>query len=338
MTSLGWALIVGNVSLPDFIFVPPPPPASVSHFIFSITMYFARILWLISAVIASVIHISSVDEIIRKHKTVLYFYATDCKFCAAFDPDFEYITKLYVPDNDVQIVKVNGRKHRDLTQIFGVQSFPTLKFYDHKSKNVATFQNPRTVDNVISFINKYANVEPDLSRLTLDVEVVDSAAEVEDLRKAGPVLLAFVLRISSDWKTYYYPHHFYQKIARQFDTITFALVFADEGSSELSQKYLVSNMPSLVLVGDTLRTFNTLSTNQMVNYELSREKVVEFLENPDVGETFDSEEGLANHAKQLRFEGHLQMKSGMNFVSSQVRNVDLDLEDEFTNLLDQIGM
>lgn len=301
-------------------------------------MHFAPIFWLIGAVIASVLHVSSVDEIIRKQKTVLYFYATDCKFCAAFDPDFEYITKLYAPDDDVQIVKVNGRRHKALTQIFGIQSFPALKFYDHKSKNVVTFQRPRTVDNVISFINQNADVEPDLSRITLDVEVVESVAEVENLRKAGPVLLAFVLRISSDWRTYYYPHHIYQKIARQFDTITFALVFADEGSSELPQKYLVSNMPSLVLVGDRIRTFNTLSTNQMVNYELSHNKIVDFLENPEVGETFDTVEELAKHAEQLRFVGHLQTKSGMNFVSSQLRNVDLDLEDEFTNLLDQIGL
>lgn len=294
------------------------------------------LLWA-SLVLLQVIEISSTSEIITKPFSLIYFYAPDCRYCEGFNPDFEYLSALYNGNTDLQVVKVNGRKHKDMVRLFDVKSFPSLKLYDADQKQVVTYSQARDVEKIEQFIQEKTRATPDL----LGVEsLINEVSHVSDLNITDeqPLLLAFVSRLSLDWITYYYPGHFYQSIAREYPNITFAIVFADEIDSELMQKYHVSNIPSLVLVDKSgIQVHNTLSTNQMVNYKISEEDIRDIIERKDHEEGwFPDLDSLYQHVESLEYDGHRQRKEGMNVIESREENHDMD--EEYQMLLAQIRL
>lgn len=289
-----------------------------------------------SVALLAALEVSSSLQILAQPHTLIYFYAPDCKFCQAFDPQYEYLAALYGGNPNFQAVKINGRTNKDLVDLFGVKFFPTLKFYDDVEKQVLTFNGPRTMALIEEFISENSGATPEPENVAQNVKVISSVAEADSLRT--PAIIAFVTKLH-DWAPYYFPTHFYQRLAREFPHIEFALVFTDQGGSELMQQYHVSNMPSLVYRGEELiGVFNTLSTNQMVNYELSEEKVRLFLENPGIGgdgQWFENVQALSEYADTLEFSGHMQWKSGMNVVESR-RQDETDLDGQYRELVEGI--
>lgn len=298
------------------------------------------LLYLVAFVAASHYHeIKSAQEILVKPYSLLYFYSHDCKYCNAFDPDFEYVASLYGGNDNLQIVKVNGREQRQLANTFGVKSFPSLRFYDTALKSVVSFNGQRLVAALQDFIEDNSDALPDKEKLTMSIDVVKTAEEVENAN--GPVLVAFASKMSDDWKKYYYPNHFYQQLAREFPHVRCKIVFFEHDPAELMQKYHVSNIPSLVYVdGDKIKVYNTFSTNQMVNFAIPEERLREFIESAGVeeqGKSFSSLENLKEHVMALEYEGHKQWRGGMNVVPKGNGEI-LPIEDEYERLLEGIRL
>lgn len=298
---------------------------------------------LILPVLLRVIEVSSKEEILAKPQAFVYFYAPDCKYCNAFNDDFEYISHIYNHDQQFHAVKINGRKHGDLVNLFGVTSFPSLKFYDNSKKRVTTFQKQRLAQNVEAFIGELSQVTPNYSAIKMGFAEVNSVDDVETLLALDrPVLIAFVNSESSEWKSFHYPSHYFQQSARAHPEIAFAVKFIDQGDSKLMEKYHVSNAPSVVLLADgQIGIHNTLSTNQMINYILDSETIDAVIgsmaEKPE-GVWFGSESGLAEYASSLEFEGHKQKKYGMNYVESRANGDGMTIEEQYQMLLDSVGL
>lgn len=297
-------------------------------------------LYLVAFVGASLYHeISSAPEIIAKPYSLLYFYAYDCKFCNAFDPDFEYVASLYSGNDNFQIVKVNGRQQKHLTSQFEVTSFPSLRFYDTIQKRVVSFNGERLVAALQDFIEENSDAVPDKEKIILSIDLVESAADVENIN--GPVLIAFASKMSDGWKKYHYPSHYYQRLAREYPEVRFKIVFYEHDPAKLMLMYHVSNIPSLVyLDGDYIKVFNTFSTNQMVNFLISEEQLREFVENAAIaeeGKSFASAEELETHAMGLEYEGHKQRRGGMNVVQNTNDEV-ISLDEEYEKLVGEISL
>lgn len=289
----------------------------------------------------SVIEVRSTSEILLKPFSFIYFSASDCKFCEAFNPDFDYISTLYNQNSHFQVVKVNGRAQKDLVQLFDVKTFPTLKLYDLSEKQVYTYTSARDVEQIEQFIQEKTGAVPNLEAITSNVIQADASFDVDPLLTERPVVVAFVSRLSPDWMTYYYPNHMYQRLSRSFPQYQFVIAFADGTGSHLMQKYHVSNIPSVVLIDKSfIKIHNTLSTNQMINYKISEEELETFLKNAneiEEGVWFPDLDSLHVHAEGLEYEGHKQWKGGMNVVENK-NDVDLDADEEYELLLAQIRL
>lgn len=302
-------------------------------------LWLTALLSLAAMVFLSVIEIDSIAQITQKPFSLIYFSAPDCRYCAAFNPDFEYISTLYNGNENFQVVKVNGLKHKDLVRLFEVTSFPTLKLYDTSQKKVTTYTSLRIVDEIELFIQENTGAAPNFDDLPQTLKEISTSEDVDALILYGKAVLAFVSRQTYDWSTYYYPGHFYQRLSREFPEIKFGIVFADESDSALMERYRISNMPSAVLLdGASVKILNTLTTNQMMSYKITEEMVREFLGKADVKEEnwFESVDALAKHAASVEYDGHKQRKLGMNVVESREGNMSID--EEYELLLSKVGL
>jgi len=68
------------------------------------------------------------SEVLQSDKVALDFYSSECPPCEALAPKFESLAAIY--GNDIKFVKVFRQKNRDLAERLGVQSSPTLLFFE----------------------------------------------------------------------------------------------------------------------------------------------------------------------------------------------------------------
>ncbi|GEQ66872.1 hypothetical protein JCM33374_g535 [Metschnikowia sp. JCM 33374] len=292
-----------------------------------------------------IIEVSTVEEIIAKPISLIYFYDPGCQFCQAFSEDFEYISHIYNPNPSFQVIQINGRHEKQLKDLFEIQHFPTLKLYDDEKKRITTFTETRSVENLHKFIEAHTSAHPDTSKLSNNIRKVSKNSEIDELKSNNKsVLIAFAGKSDETWQNYHYPNHFYQSLATRYPDTEFTVKFIEDAGSELMQTYHISNVPSLVFIeGDQVGVFNSLSTKPMINYKLDANSVVKFLDDftsRKEGVWFESIESLALHTENTHYVGHLQRKSGMNYVEGHGSNemANLGLDEQYQILLDKISL
>lgn len=296
-------------------------------------------LWVYAAL--KVLEISSVNDILKEKHTLIYFYAPDCKYCAAFEPQFEYLAKVYEGNEDFQTVKINCRKHRLLAETLEVQAFPTFKIYDRENKQMAVFTNKRTLENLDDFIATYSPARANPENLDITVKTLETARELNEFLQSGrPLALVIATSSSAEWSTFYYPTHFFHRMSKEDPNTTYAIVFADKSDGEILRRYHVSNFPSMLYFGrHGVRALNTWSTNVMQNYKLEEEEARLFVrtcsEARDRDGWFASAGELGEYAGSLEYEGHRHFKGGFNVVEGGSGG---DVDADYNQLVADIAM
>jgi thiol-disulfide isomerase/thioredoxin len=92
----------------------------------------------------------------NKYK-VEYYYMEKCGHCVNFKPVWDEFEQ-YASSNNIQIEKCDITKTTSQKPLlFNINSTPTVVITQDDSVIVATFSGPRTINNLITFVNTFYN-------------------------------------------------------------------------------------------------------------------------------------------------------------------------------------
>lgn len=286
--------------------------------------------------IVQALEVLSTEDIIRKPISLVYIYSNECKFCKELNPIIDYLSDVFNHNSEFQIVKVNGKFHEDISQLFLVQSFPTIKLYDNLRKLVITYSGDRLVELIEDFIIESSNARPDISKVKTSILSIKTLHDVDIYSSDKPLLIAFVDLLRNDWRHCFRPFHFYNALSKSYKDINFSVCGINDADSEVLQKFRVSHSPSLAyLHRESIGVFQTLGGDSYLD-ELVVATFVNLSESREVGNWFDSPQDLYNYADQVKPNVKV-LKAGMNQVASINDMFEEDIESQFENLMAKIS-
>jgi len=149
------------------------------------------------------------DAFIAEHPFVLAeFYAPWCGHCKTLAPEYAKAAKaLKTTDPAVPLVKIDATAETDLASRFGVQGYPTLKWF--VNGKAMEYGGGRTEPEIIQWITKKTGPA---SRLIPD------AADLEEQKGTNKVVVVFYGSDNDQFKNY-------QSAAQELDSVSFQHVF-----------------------------------------------------------------------------------------------------------------
>ncbi|ORZ38897.1 thioredoxin-like protein [Catenaria anguillulae PL171] len=134
---------------------------------------------LIVAVVANVVDLTpdNFDKVVDGSKHVLVeFYAPWCGHCKSLAPTYEELGTAYKhAANQVVIAKVDADAHKELGTRFGVQGFPTLKWFAKGSKTPEDYTGGRSIDDFATFIQSKTSLRAKIHKAPSHVTVLTTA-------------------------------------------------------------------------------------------------------------------------------------------------------------------
>jgi protein disulfide-isomerase A6 len=101
------------------------------------------------------------DKVVLKSgiPTFVEFFAPWCGHCKNLAPVWdELASNLEYAKNKIQIAKVDADSEKSLGARFGVQGFPTLKFFDGKSATPEDYTGGRDLESLSDFVKEKTGV------------------------------------------------------------------------------------------------------------------------------------------------------------------------------------
>jgi len=177
------------------------------------------------------------------------FYAPWCGHCKNLAPEYEVVGEAFDRESSVVVAKVDADAHKELGSRFGVQGFPTLKWFPKGSTTPEDYQGGRSADDIVTFINNKAGTKArvkkapsyvvDLDEANFDKIVLDSSKDV--LVEFYAPWCGHCKRLAPD----------YEKVAAAFanePNVVIAKIDADKHKNA-GGKYGVSGFPTIKFFG-----------------------------------------------------------------------------------------
>ncbi|CAK7214210.1 Protein disulfide-isomerase erp38 [Sporothrix bragantina] len=105
---------------------------------------------------------SNFDKVVLKSgkPTLVEFFAPWCGHCKNLAPVYEDLAQVFAFSDGVQIAKVDADAEKSLGKRFGVQGFPTLKYFDGTDADPVDYQGGRDIDSLSKFITEKTGIKP----------------------------------------------------------------------------------------------------------------------------------------------------------------------------------
>ncbi|GJD10221.1 Probable protein disulfide-isomerase A6 [Galdieria sulphuraria] len=226
------------------------------------------------------------DRVVDGSKPALVeFYAPWCGHCKNLAPEYERLGEAAKSVKDVIVAQVDADKHSNLAKRFGVQGFPTIKWFDKKVDKASAedFSGSRTAESLADFIHQKLGRTNVIRLPKEEVHVVELNPENFDKIVLDPtknVLVEFYAPWCGHCKALK-PQ--YEKVAKTFkdsSDVIIASLDAD-ANRDIAQRFDVSGFP-------TIKFFPATKKKDVVEYDSGRAAVdfVRFI-NKHVGTDLD---------------------------------------------------
>lgn len=192
---------------------------------------------------------SNFDSVVLKSgkPTLVEFFAPWCGHCKSLAPVYEDLAKAFESSKDVQIAKVDADAEKSLGKRFGVQGFPTLKFFDGKSDKPADYNGGRDLESLTKFITEKTGVKAKRKlEMPSQVEMLSDATFKTTIGSDKNVFVAFTAPWCGHCKSL---APVWEQLAEDFileNNVVIAKVDAEaENSKATAQDQGVSSYPTI---------------------------------------------------------------------------------------------
>ncbi|KFY28094.1 hypothetical protein V493_03100 [Pseudogymnoascus sp. VKM F-4281 (FW-2241)] len=189
------------------------------------------------------------DKIALSGKPALVeFFAPWCGHCKTLAPVYEELAQAFEFASDkVSVAKVDADAEKSLGKRFGIQGFPTLKWFDGKSKDPQDYSGGRDLESLTKFITDKTGIKPRKAKApTSDVVFLTDANFKEAIGGDKDVLVAFTAPWCGHCKTL---APIWEEVATDFaaeSSVVIAKVDADAENSKLTASLQgVSSYPTI---------------------------------------------------------------------------------------------
>lgn len=189
------------------------------------------------------------DKIAISGKPALVeFFAPWCGHCKTLAPVYEQLASDFSFAKDkVIIAKVDADAEKSLGKRFGVQGFPTIKFFDGKSEKPEDYNGGRDLESLTEFITKKTGIKPKKAKAAVShVNMLTDATFKQEIGGDKDVIVAFTAPWCGHCKTL---APVWEKVAADFanePNVVIAKVDAEaENSKATAQAQGVSSYPTI---------------------------------------------------------------------------------------------
>lgn len=135
------------------------------------------------------------DQVVLKSgkPALVEFFAPWCGHCKTLAPIYEELaTNFAFAEDKVAIGKVDADEHKDLGRKFGVQGFPTLKWFDGKSDTPTDYTGGRDLESLSKWIADKTGLKPKAKKAApTAVEILNDKTFKQQIGGDKDVLVAF---------------------------------------------------------------------------------------------------------------------------------------------------
>ena len=177
--------------------------------------------------------------------SLVEFFAPWCGHCKRLAPTYEELSGSYSTSKGVNIAKVDGDAHKELATKYGISGFPTLKWFDGKSKEPEDYNGGRDLESFQKFIEDKTGVKAKRApELPSEVVQLTDKDFKDTVGKDQDVLVAFTAPWCGHCKSL---KPTWEKVAQDFvmeNGVKIAQVDA-EANKAVAQEYGVTGYPTI---------------------------------------------------------------------------------------------
>lgn len=135
------------------------------------------------------------DKVVLKSgkPALVEFFAPWCGHCKNLAPVYEELGQAFASAEDkVTIGKVDADENRSLGKRFGIQGFPTIKWFDGKSDKPEEYNGGRDLESLTQFVSEKTGIKPKAQKKEPSkVEMLSDQTFAKTVGGGKDVLVAF---------------------------------------------------------------------------------------------------------------------------------------------------